>query len=79
MEAVNVVRTDVLDNTDADTPVGAAGEVVIDVDAEDAGDVPLVFVAVTVKVYAVLGDNPDTSMVEEDPVPTSPPGELVTV
>jgi hypothetical protein len=47
--------------------------------AEDALDVPTAFVAVTVKVYEVPTDNPDTVIGDEPPVPVAPPGLAVTV
>jgi len=72
----------VLEDVVADTPVGADGiadVVVIDADAEDALDVPVAFVAVTVNVYAVAAVNPLTVIDDALPVPVKPPGELVTV
>jgi hypothetical protein len=66
----------------ADTDVGALGtpaEVVTDDDDDDGIEVPLVFVAVTVNVYAVEAVNPLTVMGDDEPVPVNPPGELVTV
>jgi hypothetical protein len=47
-------------------------------DAADAVDVPLTLVAVTVNVYAVPFVNPVT-VIGEDPVPVSPPGDDVAV
>jgi hypothetical protein len=47
-------------------------------EAADAVDVPLAFVAVTVNVYAVLGDSPDT-VIGLAPVPVNPPGLDVAV
>jgi len=79
VEAVNDTLAELLDNTVADTPVGADGTVVIDVDAVEADDVPLAFVAVTVNVYAVPAVNPLTVIDDAVPVPVKPPGELVTV
>ena len=59
--------------------VGEFGFVVTEVDALDATDVPPEFVAVTVNVYAVFADNPDTVIGEVVPVPVKPPGLLVTI
>jgi hypothetical protein len=47
--------------------------------AEDAGDVPIAFVAVTVNVYAVPVDKPETVIGDEAPVPVIPLGLDVTV
>jgi hypothetical protein len=69
---------DVVEAGVAETPVGAAGKVVIDPDAVEGLDVPLP-VALTVKVYAVPLDSPVTVMGEADPVAVNDPGELVTV
>jgi len=79
VEAVNATLAELLDNTVADTPVGALGFVVTEVDAEDAEDVPLAFVAVTVNVYDVPPVNPLTVIGDDEPVPVNPPGELVAV
>ena len=79
MEAVNATLAVLLDDDVADTPVGALGAVVTELDTDDAEDVPLVFVAVTVNVYAVPEVNPDTVIGDDEPVPVNPPGELVTV
>ena len=68
-----------LDEDVAETPVGALGAVVIEVDTEDAVDVPLVLVAVTVNVYAVPAVNPLTVIGDDEPVAVIDPGELVTV
>ena len=54
------------------------GNVVTDVDALDATDVPPELVAVTINVYAVFAANPDTVMGDDEPVPVSPE-LLVTV
>ena len=61
--------------------VGACGTVVavMLLDADDAADVPAVFVAVTVKVYEVLDCKPVTEIGDEAPVPVNPPGLDVTV
>ena len=61
--------------------VPIVGALVLVVDAYDAlgTDVPPELVAVTVKVYGVLGVNPDTLIGEDEPVPVKPPGLLVTV
>jgi len=48
-------------------------------EAADAADVPAPDVAVTVKVYAVPEDKPDTVIGLDAPVPVNDPGELVTV
>jgi hypothetical protein len=56
--------------------------VVILLEAEDALDVPAAFVALTVNVYAVFWDSPDTVMVPDPAwlrVPVSPPGDEVAV
>ena len=47
-------------------------------EALDESEVPLAFVAVTVNVYAVPFVSPET-VIGEDPVPVSPPGEEVAV
>jgi hypothetical protein len=47
--------------------------------AEDAGDVPIAFVAVTVNVYAVPLLKPETVIGDEAPVPVIPLGLDVTV
>jgi hypothetical protein len=47
--------------------------------AEDAEDVPIAFVAVTVNVYAVPLLKPLTVIGDEAPVPVKPPGLDVTV
>jgi hypothetical protein len=52
---------------------------VIELEAEEAGPVPIALVAVTVKVYEVLDCKPATVIGEEAPVPVNPPGEEVTV
>ena len=61
--------------------VGAPGADagVIEFDAADAAPVPALFVAVTVKVYAVPLVNPVTVMGLDVPVPVNPPGLEVTV
>ncbi len=64
--------------------VGAEGtaNVVIEFEAADATDVPALFVAVTVNVYAVPVVNPFTVIVPEPAwiiVPVTPPGEDVAV
>jgi hypothetical protein len=46
---------------------------------EDAGDVPIAFVAVTVNVYAVPFDKPVTVSGLDAPVAVAPPGLAVTV
>jgi len=51
---------------------------VIELDAADAADVPLTFVAVTVNVYDVPLLKPDT-VIGEEPVPVAPPGLAVAV
>ena len=72
----------------AATPVGVGGVVgatatVTEFDAADAADVPMLFVAVTVNVYAVPVVNPETVMpllhVAEVKVPVLPPGLDVAV
>ena len=61
--------------------VGAPGADagVTEFDAADAAPVPALFVAVTVKVYAVPLVNPVTVMGLDVPVPVNPPGLEVTV
>ena len=61
--------------------IGAAGAVtsVTELLGDDAGPVPLAFVAVTVNVYGVPPERPDTTSGEPAPVAVSPPGLLVTV
>ena len=59
--------------------VGEPDIVVTAVDALDATDVPPEFVAVTINVYTVFGDNPVTVIGDVVPVPVKPPGLLVTV
>jgi hypothetical protein len=66
-------------NNPPDIDLAVHDVVVTDVDADDAEDVPLVFVAVTVNVYAVPSVNPETVIGDDVPVPVNPPGELVTV
>ena len=54
----------------------------IEFEAADAADVPTLFVAVTVNVYAVPVVNPVTVIVPEpavDTAPVKPPGEEVAV
>jgi len=50
---------------------GPLGVVILDV-AEEAEPVPAAFVAVTWKVYAVLGESPETVMGDVEPVPVIP-------
>ena len=76
---VKATLTAVVLETVAVPIVGALGVVVTDVDAFDGIDVPDALVAVTVNVYGVFDDNPDTVIGEEVPVPVNPPGLLVTV
>jgi hypothetical protein len=52
---------------------------VIDVDADEASEVPTAFVAVTVNVYAVADCNPVTVSGDDAPEAVYPPGEEVTV
>ena len=59
--------------------VFGTGLVVTAVDGSDAADVPAVFVAVTVNVYAVLAFSPFTVIGLVVPVVTTFPGLLVTV
>jgi hypothetical protein len=47
-------------------------------EADDEVDVPLILVAATVNVYEVPFVSPET-VIGEDPVPVSPPGEDVAV
>jgi hypothetical protein len=61
-------------------PVALKGVgVVTEFVALDATDVPLVFVAVTVKVYVVLALNPVTVIGELEALAVTPPGDDVTV
>jgi len=46
-------------------------------DAEEGTELPLVPVATTVNVYAVLEERPDTVTGLDEPVPVSPPGDDV--
>jgi hypothetical protein len=55
---------------------GATGVTLLE--AADAVEVPLALVAVTVNVYAVPFDKPET-VIGEVPVPVNPPGEEVAV
>jgi hypothetical protein len=59
------------------TPGTVAG--VTEFDAAEAVLVPAVFVAFTVKVYAVPLVSPETVIGDALPVPVRPPGEDVTV
>ena len=52
--------------------VGALVFVVTKFDEDDAPDVPPELVAVTVNVYGVFDDNPDTVIGEDVPVPVKP-------
>ena len=52
--------------------VGALVFVVTKFDEDDALDVPPELVAVTVNVYGVFDDNPDTVIGEDVPVPVKP-------
>jgi hypothetical protein len=58
--------------------VGPGTTGVTEPEAAEAADVPLAFVAVTVNVYAVPLDNPET-VIGEAPVPVAPPGLAVAV
>jgi hypothetical protein len=53
--------------------------VVIDDVAEDALEVPIEFVAVTVNVYVVPDDKPYIVIGDDVPIACTEPGELVTV
>jgi hypothetical protein len=53
--------------------------VVIEFDAALGPEVPVAFVAVTVNVYAVCSDSPETVIGEVALVPVSPPGLDVAV
>ena len=79
----------VIDDADADSVtvakesyplsgVNATG-VVIELDAALGLEVPVAFVAVTVKVYAVFSESPETVIGEDALVPVSPPGLDVAV
>jgi hypothetical protein len=61
--------------------VGACGTVVAVMlfDAEEAADVPIALVAVTVNVYEVDEARPVTVSGDEAPDAVNPPGELVAV
>jgi hypothetical protein len=52
---------------------------VTELDADDAGDVPIAFVAVTVNVYEVPLVKPPTEIGDEEPLAVTPPGLDVTV
>jgi hypothetical protein len=52
---------------------------VTELDAAEDVDVPLALVAVTVNVYAVPADSPETVIGDEALVPVNPPGDDVTV
>ena len=60
------------------TPVSPEGVVTASL-AALAPDVPVAFVAVTVKVYAVNSDSPETSIGLVAEVPVNPPGLDVAV
>jgi hypothetical protein len=77
--AVNATLTAVALDTVAVPIIGAFGFVVTALDAIDATDIPPELVVVTVNVYTVFADNPDTIIGEDVPVPVIPPGLLVTV
>jgi hypothetical protein len=51
---------------------------VIELDAEEASEVPDAFDAVTVNVYAVLDCKPSTTIGDDEPVAVYDPGEDVT-
>jgi len=53
--------------------------VVTEFEAAEAALVPMAFVAVTLNVYVVEPDNPETVIGEDEPVPVRPPGLDVTV
>lgn len=61
--------------------VGVAGTVVavMELDAEEASEVPDAFVAVIVNVYAVLDCKPSTTIGDDEPVAVYDPGEDVTL
>ena len=62
------------------TPVGAPGAPsVIELEAAEAGPVPLVLVAVTVNVYTVLAVSPEIVQVVVPDEHVMPPGLDVTV
>jgi hypothetical protein len=52
---------------------------VIELDADEASDVPDAFDAVIVNVYAVLDCSPSTTIGDDEPVAVYDPGEDVTV
>jgi hypothetical protein len=52
---------------------------VIELDADEASEVPDAFVAVIVNVYAVLDCKPSTTIGDDDPLAVYDPGEDVTV
>ena len=58
---------------------GGLGIVVTEDDESDDIDVPDEFDAVTVNVYDVFPDNPDTIIGDDVPVPIKPSGLLVTI
>jgi hypothetical protein len=65
----------------ATAPVGAPGTVagVTAVEADEAAELPIAFVATTVKVYAVPFVKHVTFIGEVAPIPVKLPGEEVTV
>lgn len=79
--ALNVMLASLLVPAVAVPIVGAPGvvHVVTLLDADEADDVPIAFVAVTVNVYEVLLDKPLTDIGDEAPVPVMPPGLDVAV
>jgi hypothetical protein len=77
--AVKATLISVALDTVAVPMVGALDFVVDIIDADDATDVPVELVAVTVNVYGVFEVNPDTIIGDDEPVPVKPPGLLVTI
>jgi len=59
--------------------MGGGLEVVAELEEDEAAEVPAELVAVTVKVYEVLADKPETVIGLDAPVFVAPPGEAVTV
>jgi hypothetical protein len=58
---------------------GGGEEVVIAVDADDATEVNVPLLAVTVKVYVVDAASPEIAIGDVLPVAVAPPGDAVTV
>ena len=79
LDGVKTTLISVVLNTVAEPIMGELGFVVTVFDVLDGRDIPPELVAVTVNVYIVFGDKPDTVIGEVVPVPVKPPELLVTV